>query len=164
MRSLIFVLVFGAGFVGGTQFPSYSLQYQQRVTARFDQAATDLTPFQAIADRHHGGSMARLIQHHLRSSDPTFYEEGMAIQAMVDNYDRLQESVAGLDGSLLGQLGYLITDADRELAAQTWAGYRPTLVTETNTFVFAAIVGAGLCVFAWLISLFAATLLRRAIP
>ena len=86
MRSLIYLLVFAAGFIGGTQFPSYSLQYQQRVTARFDQAATDLAPFQAIAERHHGGSMARLIQHHLRSSDPTFYEEGAAIQSMVDNH------------------------------------------------------------------------------
>ena len=163
MRSLIFVLVFVAGFVAGTQFPSYSLQYQQRVTARFDQAATDLAPFQAIAERHHGGSMARLIQHHLRSSDPTFYEEGAAIQSMVDNHADLQKAVERLDSSVLGQLSYLLTDADPDVVTQTWLAYTPTLVTESRTLIFAATTGAALCIFVWLIVQLAARLVRRAI-
>lgn len=161
MRTSVYLLLFLAGFIGGTLFPSYSQQYQQRMIGRFDQSAADLAPFREIAERHHGGSMARLIQHHLQSSDPTFYEEGVAIQSMVDSYENLQEAVTALDGSLLGQLRYLVTDADPELAAQTWSDYSPTLVTQTDAIVFAAAAGAALCFVAWMTSRLGAAAVRR---
>ena len=162
MRTLVYLLVFVAGFVGGNLFPSYSQQYQQRLLGRFDQSAADLAPFREIAERHHGGSMARLIRHHLQSSDPTFYEEGVAIQAMVDSYDRLQEAVAALNGSPLEQLRYFVTDGDPELAAQTWSGYTPTLVTQSGAIVFAASTGAALCVLVWALGRFASVTVQHA--
>ena len=149
MRTLIYLLVFVVGFAGGSLFPSYSLHYKQRVLAQFDQAAMDLGPFQEIANRHHDGSMASLIQHHLNSEDPTFYEEGLAIQMMVDNHAQLAAAATALEGSFVDQLQYLAAHNEDALAADTRATYTPVLVPTTDAMIFAAVSGGALCLLAF---------------
>jgi hypothetical protein len=141
MRTLIYIIVFAAGLVFGGIFPGYIAQYQQRLDAQYEQLTVDLQPFRQIADRYHAGSMALLIEYHLASEDPTFYDEGLAIQKMLTNETRLAESRAAFESSLFRQAVFLYLDRDAELAKATWDAYTPAFVTTRDALVFAGSVG-----------------------
>ena len=161
MRSLIYILIFGIGFFAGGSFPGFSLQYKQRVLAQYQQASTDIAPFQVIADRHHGGSMAALIQHHLHSTDPTFYDEGLAIQMMSAGHSSLATAATALDQPFADQLFYLVQKGNPELAMATWKDFTPVLVTTRQATLFALSIGIIGCLLAWLIVNLTSMLVRR---
>jgi hypothetical protein len=150
LRGLIFAVIFATGFAAGGLFPSYSMQYQQRIQAQFLQASADLAPFQEIADQYHGGSMAALIQHHLNSSDPTFYAEGQAIQTMLDSHAELAASTAALEQPLAEQLLFFMQAGNREVAVATWKNFTPALVTTRQAVVFSLTTAAICSLLAWL--------------
>lgn len=129
------------GVMAGGCAPSFINQYQQRLGGRLDQVLQDLAPFQAIANRYHGGSLDALIQHHLNSSDRTFYEEGAAIQAMADSVVRLREALAGMDTDVLHQLLYLVQHHDPEIVSATLAVYEPAFVMSVDSLMVAGILG-----------------------
>jgi hypothetical protein len=152
IRTLIYLTLFATGFLVGGVFPSFSVQYQQRVLAQYEQITTDLTPFQKIANRHHDGSMDALIEHHLKSSDPTFYDEGIAIQMMVTNHAELAATAASLEGPAFDQVVYLVQQGDLEIARATWDVYTPTLITSEQAIMFAILVGLAFCAVTWFLS------------
>jgi hypothetical protein len=135
------------GVLLGGCAPSFINQYRQRVGGRLDQVLQDLAPFQAIADRYHGGSLEALIQHHLRSPDRTFYEEGAAIQAMVDAVERLRAAQAALDTDIWHQLAYIVMHHDPEIVRATLTTYEPAFMITPDSLLVAAVVGFG----AWLL-------------
>ena len=153
IRALIFSVVFAAGFLAGGAFPSFSAQYHQILQARYDQVSIYLAPFQAIADRYHDGSLDALVRHHLRSTDPTFYAEGEAIQAMINSQARLAESKAAADASYVDQAVYLYRHLEPGVARQVWSGFTPTLVTSERGVTFSLTVATVVLVLfglAWM--------------
>jgi hypothetical protein len=135
------------GVVAGGCAPSFINQYRQRVGGRLDQVLQDLAPFQEIANRYHGGSLEALIQHHLRSSDRTFYEEGAAIQAMVDSAERLRLALGALDTDIWHQLAYVVTQHDPDIVRATLDVYEPAFVITVDSLMVAAALGLS----AWLL-------------
>jgi hypothetical protein len=152
LRTLIYLTLFATGFLIGGVFPSFSVQYQQRVLAQYEQITTDLAPFQEIANRHHGGSMDALIEHHLKSGDPTFYDEGIAIQMMATNHAELAATATSLEGPAFDQVVYLVQQGDLEIARATWDVYTPTLITSEQAIIFAILVGLAFCAVTWFLS------------
>jgi len=149
MRALIYTCVFLCGALLGNLVPGYVDLHEQRVQARLQQVSIDLAPFQEIADRYHGGSMSRLVQYHLASSDPTFHDEGVAIGGMLDSRTELREALAALDGSLLDSAIHLARTADTDIAQQSRAAYRPALVLTRESALMSAIAGAALALAVW---------------
>jgi hypothetical protein len=135
------------GVVAGGCAPSFINQYQQRVGGRLDQVLQDLAPFQAIANRYHNGSLDALIRHHLNSTDRTFYEEGAAIQAMVDSEARLREALAGLDTDVVHQLFYLAQHYDPDIVRATLAVYEPAFVISLDSLLIAGLLGLTVWLF-----------------
>jgi hypothetical protein len=129
--------------------PSFIAQYRQRLGGMLDQAMKDLALFQEIANRHHGGDLQRLIQHHLKSSDVTFRDEGRAIQAMVETVARLKESLAALNAEFWGQLAYLTQHGDPAIARATWDAFVPAMSFTPEALMFA--FGTGVAI--WLLFL-----------
>ncbi len=150
VRLLVYLAVFALGVVFGGAFPGYAIQYQQRLYGQFEQVSTDLAPFQEIADRYHHGSLQALVDYHLRSRDPTFHDEGVAIQAMLLNQQRLAEATTALAASPLEQAAYLYRHLDPELARSTWEAYTPMLITTSEALVFAVSVGIAFWLVAFL--------------
>src|ERR1700676_5521217 len=109
-RMVLLVAVVAAGCI-----PSFIVQYRQRLGGRLDQVLADLAPFQAIADRNHGGSLDQLIRYHLQSSDATFHQEGAALQAMVQAAAQLRSMLSALDTDVLHQSAYLLLHYDMTL-------------------------------------------------
>ena len=139
LRSILDKLVFGLGLLAGGIFPSYIIQYRQRLGGLVDQVSLDLRPFQEIANRYHDGSIDALIRHHLNSNDPTFKDEGVAIRLMADSYQQLSDTYAALDTSLINQMIYLATNIDEQLFQSTWADFSPAFVTTVDALICAFI-------------------------
>ncbi len=159
-RAVLIVGVFAGGMV-----PSYLAQYRQRVGGALGQALKDLAPFQEIADRFHQGSLTKLVQHHLASTDTTFRAEGAAIQAMVDSVASLRNAVNALDANVFQQLVYLVTQGDAALLQATWAAFRPSFGLSVDSLAMA--LGFGITVWLAFMALWwlGATLwARRAAP
>lgn len=149
LRGLLDRVVLIVGVFAGGMVPGYLAQYRQRVGGALGQALKDLAPFQEIANRFHDGSLAKLIQHHLASTDPTFRAEGAAIQAMADSVASLQATLAALDTHVFQQAWYLLSHADIEMARSTWAAFRPSFGLSTDSLLMAAAFGLGV----WLLFL-----------
>ena len=142
-------LVLVTGFVAGGCIPGFIAQYRQRVGGALDQVSKDLAPFQAIADRLHGGSLEALVRHHLASSDATFHAEGAAIRAMMDSLSSLREAFRALETDLFHQIAYLLQHADGAIVRATWSIFQPTFVLSADGLLVAALVGVSV----WLVFL-----------
>lgn len=138
-RIVLLLAVVAAGCI-----PSFIVQYRQRTGGRLDQVLADLSPFQEIANRYHGGSLTALIRYHLESTDATFHQEGAALQSMVQAAERLRAMLAGLDADLLHQCAYLLLHHDSDLLRATWGGYQPGFTLDLQSAVFALAVGVAL--------------------
>ena len=159
-RAVLIVGVFAGGMV-----PSYLAQYRQRVGGALGQALKDLAPFQEIANRFHDGSLAKLVQHHLASTDPTVRAEGAAIQAMADSVASLRNAVNALDANVFQQLIYLVTRGDPALLDATWAAFRPAFALSADSLVMALAFGLSVWLFFIALWWLVATLwARRAMP
>jgi Protein of unknown function (DUF2937) len=148
-KGLLDRVVLVMGTVAGGCVPGFLVQYRQRVGGRLDQVIEDLTPFRAIADRFHGGSIEALIQHHLASVDQTFHAEGSAIQAMVDAELRLRDMVEALQGGAWQQLLYLMRHPDGNLLQATWSDHVPAFTLDAQGMLMAIVIG----VLLWLLFL-----------
>ena len=141
IRNLSIKLLFGLGFLSGSQLPKFIGDYRQHLGGQLDQAKTDLALFQAIADRFHGGSLAALIRRHLNSTDPTFIAEGTAIQELATQVTRLTAGAAGLHGDLPQQIATLIRYGDPDTAAASWALFQPGLIFTPEALLCALVTG-----------------------
>lgn len=138
-----------AAVLAAACIPSFIVQYRQRLGGRLDQLRADLAPFQAIANRTFGGSLSRLIQYHLASRDPTFHQEGAALQAMIDTAARLHSALLALQTDLPHQCWYLARHLDWGLARATWGAYQPGFTLTAQSILFALALG----VVIWLLFL-----------
>jgi hypothetical protein len=154
-RIVLLISVVAAGCV-----PGFIVQYRQRLSGRLEQVLMDLAPFQAIADREHHGSLGELIRYHLQSADPSFHQEGTAIQAMLQSADRLRAMQQGLSADLAHQFIYLIAHSDSSLLRATWGDYRPGFALDMQGVIFALAVGVALWVMFMIIWYATAWVLR----
>jgi len=151
-RFVLVTAVIAAGCV-----PSFIAQYRQRIGGMLDQILIDLAPFQTIANQLHHGSLQELIKHHLDSADRSFYNEGAAIQAMVESAEKLRRSFQALDSDLFHQLSYLIVKMDPKIARATWEIFSPSFGLTVESLVFASVAG----ILIWLIFLLAWYIIDR---
>jgi hypothetical protein len=137
VRGLIDRVLLLCVFVAGGLVPGFIAQYRQRLGGRLDQAQLDLAPWQRLADQYYGGSLDKLIQYHLDSTDPKFHAEGAVIRALANSVQQLQAAVAAMHGSLLKQFSYLSLHGDPELARATLHDWVPTFALSGEGLVFA---------------------------
>ncbi|HEY7887060.1 MAG TPA: DUF2937 family protein [Steroidobacteraceae bacterium] len=133
--------------VAGGLVPGFISQYRQRLGGMLDQAKLDLAPWQKIADQYFQGDLARLIQYHIVSKDPTFHAEGAAISSLAGSVQHLQSEVAALHGSLFQQAAYLAFHADPAVARTTLGDWVPTFGLSSDGILFALLFAFAL----WLV-------------
>ncbi|HKY92661.1 MAG TPA: DUF2937 family protein [Nevskiaceae bacterium] len=136
---LLLIAAAAAALLVGIQAPNFVDQYEHRLDAHFIEVRTNLAPFQEIADRLHGGSLDKLIEHHELSPDQTFHAEGEAIRQMRDRFVRFQQEKVALQTELHQQLWWLATEADRELLAETRDHYSFGILLDRTAVVAGAV-------------------------
>ena len=137
VRGLLDRILLICAVVAGGLIPGFIAQYRQRLGGRLDQARLDLAPWQQLADQYYSGSLDKLIQYHLDSSDPKFHAEGAVIRALANAVQQLQSAVAALHGTLWQQLSYLSTHTDPALARATLHDWVPNFSLSTEGILFA---------------------------
>lgn len=147
VRGLFDRLLLISAVVAGGLVPGFISQYRQRLGGRLDQARLDLALWQKIADQYFHGDLAKLIQYHLASKDPTFHAEGAAISSLVGTVQHLQGEVAALNGNLFQQISYLAFHTDPGIARATFGDWVPTFGLSTDAVVFALLFAIAL----WLV-------------
>lgn len=141
LRGLLDRLILLAAVLTAGCIPAFITQYRQHLGGRLDQVRADLVPFQVIADRSFGGSLAQLVSHHQASADAAFHQEGAAVQAMIDAVARLRAALQGLDTDLPHQFLYLLGHPDPDLLRATWHLYQPGFTLTPQSVLFALVVG-----------------------
>jgi len=149
IRGILDRIILVIGVVAAGCIPSFIAQYRQRVGGRLDQVLQDMAPFQAIANQFHHGSLQELIKYHLATADPTFHDEGAALQGMVDSAEQLRQALLALNTDLFHQLVYMLVKADPLIARATWEIFSPAFNLTPQSVVFAIIVGVAI----WLVFL-----------
>lgn len=144
IRGILDRIILVMGVIAAGCIPSFIAQYRQRVGGRLDQVLQDMAPFQAIADQLHRGSLQELIRYHLASVDPTFHNEGAALQGMVNSVEQLRQALQALNTDLFHQLVYMLTEADPLIARATWEIFSPSFNLTAESVVFAAVVGVAI--------------------
>ena len=147
VRGLFDRLLLICAVVAGGLVPGFITQYRQRLGGRLDQARLDLALWQKIADQYFHGDLAKLIQYHLASKDPTFHAEGAAISSLASTVQQLQSEVAALHGNLFQQVAYLAFHADPGIARATLGDWVPTFGLSIDGIAFALIFAVVL----WLV-------------
>ncbi len=137
-RLLLLLAVAGAGVL-----PAFVQQYRQRLGGRLDQVNEDLSAWQQIADRLHGGDMRALIQHHRDSGDATFVAAGDALQFMLDQQAELEAALAAMQGSLPEQVWGWLQHLRWNDVEATWALFQPQFPLDPQGLLF-ALLGGGL--------------------
>lgn len=135
------------GILAGGTIPSFIAQYRQRLGGHLDQALRDLKPFEEVARQFHGGDLQALIRHHKASSDPSFRQEGQAIEAMQQAILSLRDALQALQGNLVQQVEYLATRADKRILQATWDAFQPAFAFNLEGATTALAVGGSL----WLV-------------
>ena len=144
VRGLFDRILLICAVVAGGLVPGFITQYRQRLGGRLDQAQLDLALWQKIADQYFHGDLAKLIQYHLASKDPTFHAEGAAISSLVSTVQHLQADMAALHGNLFQQIAYLAFNTDQGIARATLGDWVPTFGLSTDGILFALIFAVGL--------------------
>ncbi len=146
IRGILDRIILVASIIVAGCIPSFIAQYRQRLGGRLDQVRADLSLFQEIANRYHGGSLDKLIQVHLASSDKTFHDEGVAIKTMVETAQRLEQAVNALNADLIHQVAYLLRHGEAQIASATWDIFQPAFPLTVESVVFALSVGVAIWV------------------
>jgi hypothetical protein len=144
IRGILDRIVLVAGVIAAGCVPSFIVQYRQRIGGMLDQVLKDLAPFQLIADKLHHGSLQELIQHHLDSSDQTFYREGAAVRSLLESAEQLRSTYQALDTDLFHQLSYLAAKMDPLVVRATWEVFTPSFGFSVESIVFASVVGISI--------------------
>lgn len=121
-RYLLLLIAVTSAFVG-VQIPNFLTQYQQRLDAQYSEAMVYYRQYQDIATAHFGGDVQRLIDHHRASSDNAIRDSAEPIQTLVNRVSRFRSQQQGLQTGYLGQLWFLVSQADSELRDSTWRMY-----------------------------------------
>ncbi|PCJ76841.1 MAG: hypothetical protein COA53_01085 [Rhodobacteraceae bacterium] len=135
---IVGALVFG---IGMSQFPEFTLQYQQHlgeavdelriVTEEFDRAAVDqnMSREEALAAFNNSVFLGVPV-----------YE----LEATFERFDNLVEDQKVLeDADAVGRFTSFLRMTDNELVQITWAGYEPALPKSPDGLVFALIGAMG---------------------
>ncbi len=144
IRGILDRIILVIGIVAAGCIPSFIAQYRQRVGGRLDQVLQDISPFQEIANQFHHGSLQTLINYHLASQDPTFHDEGSALQAMVNSAEQLRLALQALNTDLFHQLLYMLGKSDPLIARATWEIFSPAFNLSPESIVFATVAGITL--------------------
>jgi hypothetical protein len=144
LRGLLDRIILVGAILAAGCVPSFIAQYRQRLGGMLDQAVRDLAPFQEIARRNFGGDIRALIRHHRQSADPTFQQEGQAIQAMADSIADLRDALGALDTNLFSQAGWVAMHGDRGVAKATWDAFVPAMSWSGDALLFAFATGVAI--------------------
>lgn len=131
----LFVIWACAAMVIGMQAPNFLSQFTQRLQAQFDEVSINLQGYQAIADEYFAGDLTALVEHYRANPDRIVVDSAAPLAQMVARQQRFAVQLQGLQTHYVGQLWFLLTQADQEIRAATWEHYTSAIPLSQRALV-----------------------------
>lgn len=119
----LFVIWACVAMVIGMQAPNFLSQFEQRLQAQLDEVSINLQGYQAIADEYFAGDLNALVEHYRANPDSIVVESAAPLAQMVTRQQRFSAQQQSLQTHYVGQLWFLLTQADKEVRTATWENY-----------------------------------------
>lgn len=148
LSQLFRILIFAFGFLVGGQLPAFVDIYRQHAETHLKEAQIDFSGFQKIANQYFSGNVAKLIEHHLKSQDPVFIDEGKVIETIWKRTLYFQKEVNALDSLLPLQTFHVFVLGDKELWNETLHHYSFALTFTRSTLLVGGVTGLLFVFFA----------------
>ena len=117
--------LFTLTFILGLQLPEFIQQYSQRLSGHLNEALSQLSDYQVIADRHFEGKLTLMIDKYLTNSEPSINETAHIISKVSDRVTDLQGHLANLqDTEYVKRVFYFVTEFDESMAQATIQQYQ----------------------------------------
>jgi len=119
-RSLFTIL-----FILGVQFPEFIQQYSQRLSGHLNEALSQLSEHQLVADRHFDGSLKSMVEKYLTNSEPSIKETAVIINNISHRVTDLKSQLFNIqETEYIERLYYFITQFDSSMAEATLKQYQ----------------------------------------
>jgi len=136
LKNLLDKLFFAGCLLLGVQIPNFIIQYQQNISAHYQEAFRQLQQYQFIADRFYAGNMQELLLGHRTNAVAAIREEAQLIADLMQRNDYLQQQLSALqDRSLVQQLLHLAEHLDVKLANEVLLNYSISVPLSSDAIV-----------------------------
>ena len=140
-RDYVRLMIFAAGLLIGVQLPGFVDQYAKRVDAHYQEAKHNFSGFQQTADRHFGGDVEAMIQHHLNSGDVVFQEDGDSIRKIWLRVQLLGKELQAVQQPFLQRSFHVLFAANEELMAETRLNYTYVVPLNQEAVIAGVLLG-----------------------
>jgi len=136
LKNLLDKLFFAGCLLLGIQVPNFIIQYQQNITAHYQEAVSQLQQYQFIADRFYAGNMQELLLGHRTNAVAAIRAEAQIIADLIQRNEYLQQEVSALqDRGLVQQLLHLAEHLDVKLANEVLLNYSISVPLNSDAIV-----------------------------
>lgn len=157
LKNLLDKLFFAGCLLLGVQVPNFIIQYQQNISAHYQEAVSQLQQYQFIADRFYAGNMQELLLGHRTNAVAAIRAEAQVISGLIQRNEYLQQEVSALqDRSLVQQLLHLAEHLDVKLANEVLLNYSISVPLNSEAIVVGLVLAFLASIVVYL--LFAAVL------
>lgn len=129
--------LFTLTFILGLQLPEFIQQYSQRLSGHLNEALSQLSEYQLIADRHFDGNLTSMINKYLINSEQSIKETANIISHTSTRVTDLQSHLFNIqEAEYVKRVYYFVTQFDQSMAQATIEQYQlaiplslPALIT-----------------------------------
>ncbi|MDT8424396.1 MAG: DUF2937 family protein [Methyloprofundus sp.] len=141
LKTLLDKLFFAGSLLLGIQIPNFIIQYQQNISAHYQESVSQLQQYQLIADRFYAGDMRALLLGHKTNALAAIRAEAQLIVDLMQRHDYLQQELSALqDRSLVQQLLHLAKQLDFKLANEVLLNYSMSVPLNLDAIVIGLIL------------------------
>ncbi|MCF7972022.1 MAG: DUF2937 family protein [Methylococcaceae bacterium] len=145
LKNLLDKLFFAGCLLLGIQIPNFIIQYQQNISAHYQESVSQLQQYQFIADRFYAGDMHELLLAHRMNTVAAIRAEAQVIADLIQRNEYLQQELSALqDRSLVQQLLHLTKHLDFKLANEVLFNYSMSVPLNSDAIVIGLVL-AFLC-------------------
>jgi len=136
LKNLLDKLFFAGYLLLGVQIPNFIIQYQQNISAHYQEAVSQLQQYQFIADRFYAGNMQELLLGHRTNAVAAIRAEAQIIADLMQRNEYLQQQLSALqDRSLVQQLLHLAGHIDIKTANEVLQNYSISVPLNSEAIV-----------------------------
>lgn len=145
LKNLLDKLFFAGCLLLGIQIPNFIIQYQQNISAHYQEAVSQLQQYQFIADRYYAGNMHELLLGHKTNGVAAIRAEAQVISDLIQRNEYLQQELSALqDRALVQQFLHLAEHLDFNIANEVWLNYSISVPLNSDAIVVGLVL-AFLC-------------------
>lgn len=135
---------FTVTFILGLQLPEFMQQYQQRLAGHLDEARSQLSQFETIAQQHFEGSLATLIARYKGNNEASIVSTGELIERLFVRVEYLTQHLAQIvQSDYLSSVGQFIWHLDHPIAVGTAEHFSMAIPLTLNALATGATLAIG---------------------